>query len=88
MFTACRSNRVLYNGSPATDVRNDLSELQKEQSDAAETSGRLTAESTDIEDRLADIGDTIVAGAGNDNEFESLIERIRNQKLPERDGED
>lgn len=86
LFASCRTT-VLYNGSTATEVRDNLSELQSAQSDAAGTAGKITEQSAELADRIRDAANTASEGARNNKELESILGTIRNQKLPERSGE-
>lgn len=78
-LSGCRTT-VLYNGSTDADVRSDLSELQTEQSETAGTAAAIDA-------GIKEAAGTAADGEKYNREFESIIEAIRNQKLPERSGE-
>lgn len=81
LFVSCRSTNVLHNGEPATEVRDNLSELQSEQSDSAITSERITADSANIEAGLRDIKEELRDRETDDSDFEQILKIIRDQQL-------
>lgn len=85
-LSGCRTT-VLYNGNTDADVRSDLSELQTEQSDSAETAATITERSGELAEGIREAAGTAESGEKNNRELESLIKTIRGQKLTERSGE-
>lgn len=83
IFVSCKSTKLLYNGNAAAEVRSDLSELQSQQSETAITSERITAASGNIENGLQDVASELTDRESDSTDFEQILARIREQKLPE-----
>ena len=87
---SCRSTNIQYNGNAATEVRDNLSDLQSGQAESAGTAASLAEQSAEIGEGLGALGtelsnvtSTIEGGAGTDAELEKLLVDIRNQRLEE-----
>lgn len=83
LFVSCTSTKVLYNGNTDAEVRDNLSELQNQQSESAGASERIAAASGNIELGLQDIKNELGERAEENADFEQVLERIREQKLTE-----
>lgn len=78
LFFSCKSTgRVYDNGVGAGAIRDNLSELGEKQTNAAITSCELKSEIERSLDEVGNLEKTIERGAGDFEEFKTIIQRIR-----------